>query len=442
MSSNPLKSNKIFEYSIIKNLLEDEYYFDKVVSEIKPIYFRDKKSRTYIKHIKKYFDQYRKMPDYSDITVDLVDQADVTVLSKIKKMSTVNSYDKLLEDTEKFVRTNMAYNFVLDNVDELDEYDDFTKVAEFLDGFKETSDEIINFNLNEQSDTLSIADFGRYEEEYQDTLKDEYRITTGFNSFDSWLQGGYQKKKLSLYFAPSHVGKTMIMFNNAVAAYRDGKVVLYITLEIDKYEAYTRIAARLVEKPTIYVEDKVNSNEVHKKLKQVDSKCHGQLLIEEYPTRTLTVNKLESFLEDFKDEHKQYPDIMFIDYIQIMAPPDNVSLYEKGAYLTDGVRRIASEKEIAIVSAVQLGREAQKKSNPDESSVSESKYYFDGADNVIIMSRDKDMEGIDSEFVKFTIRKNRQAGIINKQVPFKSIPSIQMFEEKGSNKLDSGVNIG
>lgn len=95
------------------------------------------------------------------------------------------------------------------------------------------------------------------------------------------------------------------------------------------------------------------------------------LVIEEFPSNTLTVPALRAFLDALQIQENFVPDLIIIDYGAIMHIPDPKAkrLYIGAIYLD--LRAIAQERNVAVATAIQTNREGSKEEWADSTDVAE-----------------------------------------------------------------------
>lgn len=82
---------------------------------------------------------------------------------------------------------------------------------------------------------------------------------------------------------------------------------------------------------------------------------HDNLIMKEFPTGMLTINDLKAYLDGLENYHNFKPDILFLDYPDLMKlPADNLRVATGNIY--KDLRGIAVEREIAVVAPCQANR--------------------------------------------------------------------------------------
>lgn len=193
-------------------------------------------------------------------------------------------------------------------------------------------------------------------------------ITTGHKLIDELLyHKGWGRKELSVILGGAKAGKTTFLINCAKAASLAGFNVLYVTCEVA-----SRIIAERMDATMSDIEVKnlmTRMHDVAGKVKLTIPRA-GKIKFAEYPSGTLTPSMLRALIETYKsprmnpDGSVREPiqfDLIVVDYADIMAPDfrtqDSIE-NSKSIYLA--LRAIASEENVAMLSATQTNREGMK----------------------------------------------------------------------------------
>ncbi len=242
---------------------------------------------------------------------------------------------------------------------------------------------------------LSFADTGRLEKYLQDTTN---RYPCGVGPFDQHRIGP-GRKELFLVIAPPKRGKSWWLIHLAKQALLARARVLHISLEMrreqvllrylqaflgrGRYAAGSSRAPRLLKDTfgtVIGLEQEV--------LGELKGLSNGKgllpdvvrgaqtlaqrydLRVLEYPPRSLTAVTLESALDRLARESRFVPDLVVVDYGDLMkVDASNYRLSVGDAFLQ--LRRIAVDRDLAVVTASQSNRESTRATLVTESDVAE-----------------------------------------------------------------------
>ena len=93
-------------------------------------------------------------------------------------------------------------------------------------------------------------------------------------------------------------------------------------------------------------------------LKRHRKTLNSDLIIKEFPTNSLTVDGLRAYLESLKLMQGFVPDIILVDYADLLHKSrENLRLELQGIY--EELRRLAVEENVAVATATQANRQAE-----------------------------------------------------------------------------------
>ena len=187
-------------------------------------------------------------------------------------------------------------------------------------------------------------------------------ITTGYKWLDEQLEGGWIRNEPALYIfaGETNVGKSVLLMQFLIAAYKAGKNALMVSLEMSQFMYSKRIYANLCQ---IGMSDLRYQIDNVKQIISSPDPAYGKIIVKEFPTGTLSVPQLEGYLEDL-ERNGFVPDVIFVDYLNLMtAHSKDKKKYEEIGELAVGLRRL-SYRFAPIVTATQLNRSGMGKANP------------------------------------------------------------------------------
>lgn len=183
-------------------------------------------------------------------------------------------------------------------------------------------------------------------------------ITTGVKELDDRLyHNGWGRKELSVVMGPAKAGKSMTLIGFAIAAVLHGYNVLFVSLEVSCRIIADRFDANL---------SRIDMSDLQHKLKIASTKVKtaagkaGVLKIHDFPSGTFTPNQLRRLLHNYANQGTHF-DMVVVDYADIMAPDvvfNESRENSRQVYLH--LRAIASEFNVAMLSATQTNREGFK----------------------------------------------------------------------------------
>lgn len=383
---------------IIKILLDPtQHYFREQVFDIMDIsFFESNMHRLIVKYVSRYIYKYNSIPNLDTLKVVLKqsvkDEKQYLLLSQL--CDEIFNYQ--MNDTE----------FVIDIA-----LDFFRKQA-LKKSLLKAAEEFDSGNFGEISNLINEA-LKKCEPKSRghNYLKDlEVRMVKKIrkpvpclHGLDSKIGGGLSGGELGIVLSPTGGGKSMMLVKFGATALLAGKKVVYYSLELSETSIGNRFDACLndIHMNMIY-EFKY---EIEGKIKQIQE-SGGELFIKEYPTGTATIHTIKNHLSGLYRENGFFPDLILIDYADIMKPLDNFS--EKRHSLTsiyEGIRALSMELNIPAWTASQTNRNAVNKDDFDLSSISESLGKAQTADVIVGVAR-TDADKL-AKKAKLMLMKNR-----------------------------------
>lgn len=191
---------------------------------------------------------------------------------------------------------------------------------------------------------------------WQDILNEREKtkaIPTGFTFLDEHLDGGLTNG-LYVIGAPSNSGKSMFCLQLSEQMCTQDYRVIYISLEMCKYEHYTRIGIKHRLGNSINTKDKMELSAVLQTQKWLDN-----FYIYDEPENCM-MEDLTNIIDKFSKGKKQ--SVMIIDYLQILQFREPSKSQENEVYrLRDIVmtlKRLSKNMPIVVISS--LNRESVK----------------------------------------------------------------------------------
>lgn len=188
---------------------------------------------------------------------------------------------------------------------------------------------------------------------YRDKHKNpesDTRVPTGVQQLDELMQGGLDKGELGMIVAPPKHGKSTALFNVGANAVLRGVKVLHVSLELKKSMVAARYDSRFFGGTMKEIQKK--PKKFYKAMKAVRAKIGPNLLIVQYPTKSLSMVGLKAIASQIEGLG-----LIIVDYADLMRPPRHRD--ERRFELIDvyeGLRNLAGELELPIWTASQSSR--------------------------------------------------------------------------------------
>jgi len=236
--------------------------------------------------------------------------------------------------------------------------------------------------------------------------------TTGFNSFDGYLLG-LQPKDLVVIGAMPGTGKSELLCQWMARGAIRGVKSIYVSLEMSDVKLATRIIGILssvhpakIGSGKFTKEEQTRIMENYAKARAFESNCMildaGRISL-----ASLRHKALQLMAQDRLD-------VIYLDYVQkLVAPMGTKNYYEAVSENSQGLKALAKELDICVVSAAQMSRPDRSitdinKTEPQIWHLRESGYLEQDADVIILPWRKEYFDpSIEPGYTRYLIKKNR-----------------------------------
>lgn len=362
---------------ILKNLQNNSEYSARVLPFIKKEYFERREEKILFSHISSFVEQYKATPTYEALYVALANDKTLNeseadgidaLVTNIKENAEESKMEWLIDSTEEFCKDRAMYNAIQEAVAIYEGQSKLPRGA-IPDIVKDAV--AVGFDTTLGHDYLADA-----EKRYEYYHKKENKVPFNLEWMNKSTKGGFAKKTLSIFMAGPHVGKSAFMCHQAAGNLKDGRNVLYFTMEMAEEEISKRIDANLLD---LTIDDVIEiPKEVYlNKINQLKLKTTGKLIVKEYGMGAAHVGHFRTFINELRLKQNFIPDIIYVDYINIcaslrMAGNKTVNSYGLMKSVSEELRGLASDTNTVIVSATQFNRSGFDNSDPGMDDISES----------------------------------------------------------------------
>lgn len=416
----------MFEEILLKSLIYDGSFFNKVFNLLKTDYFKSIGNKEVFKLLKKYYTEYKERPSEVALVTMVKDIPNAelrkTIVESLKEVSKteLNSNTQFMcDETVKFVKDAIYYKGLELGADGLMNKDE-SKMKKAQAMFEEMSKVQIDSDLG--------LDFDNIEAQIEYYSKREYGIKTQHKSINKRLGSGFLPGTLNVILAAQGVGKSLLMCDLISGMLQNSKNVLMVSLEMSENEMLKRIQANVFD---IGVNTFRDLAKTEGEIKQLDrpettkdmimnayqkfkmSGTCGKFFVKEYPAGSFSALMLADLVDKFRVEKDIKFDCIFIDYLGIMKSDlisASAGLYSYVKSIGEEVRAQAVKLGVPIISASQLNRgSVNKTEGVDNSAISDSLGTAMTADLMMFILQNESMKEKSEVLVKFT--KNRYTGM-------------------------------
>lgn len=273
---------------------------------------------------------------------------------------------------------------------------------------------------------LSLFDAGVFLGDWERTVKflehqEEEAFSTGIAELDR-MHLGPARKCLHLFIGLPKRGKTWWLVNLGKCAYLAGRRVVHVSLEMSErkivqryYQAMFALAKRrpVTELDTFYrtqfrvdedgrleglertsfepryaLDDDATLDYLARRLKHVSPRLN-RVIVKDFPTGQLTIPGLSTYLNNLETRHHFKPDLLIVDYPQLMQFDARYQRLELGKIIQQ-LRGIAVERDLAVAIVGQSHRKALKVREVDLGNIAEDFSMVATADVVFTYSQTRE----------------------------------------------------
>lgn len=240
--------------------------------------------------------------------------------------------------------------------------------------------------------------------------------TTGFPRLDELLNnGGPSPKEVVCWLAPTNVGKSILLCNNAISSLKGsglngahGQDVLLITYELDVFKTAMRCMASMANIPLNQISG--HKEMVKRVAKSLQETYHKRFYIYEWPPDECSVDHIYALLANLKRTEGWKPDVIIIDYMDLMVSRVkryNDKEYDRQKHVATEIRGLAKNENVLVFTATQTNRGGMDSELVDLNKTAESFGKQFALDYVVSLNQSIDERNQDPAQLRFFIAKNR-----------------------------------
>lgn len=404
------------EFLILRNLIYNEEYTRKVLAYLKQDYFKEYSHKTLFEEIHSFINEYNNPPSKEALLIEIEKRSDLDVetISNIHQIldgleNTPTEDQWLLDTTEKWCRDQAIYLALMESIQIADGQIE-KKSRDSIPSILENA-LAVSFDNHVGHDYIEDSDL-RFE--YYHDL--QTKLPFDLEYFNKITKGGVSNKTLNLILGGTNVGKTLIFTSLASSYLRQGKNVLYISLEMAEEEIAKRIDANCLDINIDEIE-RVSKDNFNRKIDNFTKRTQGKLIVKEYPTTGASVIHFKSLINELRLKKNFRPDVIFIDYLSICASSrikrGFANSYEYVGAIAEELRGFAKENDVPIWSGVQANRSNQANSDPTLEAISESAKLGHIADFMVAVISTEELEAMGQYlFKQLKNRYNRKGKLL------------------------------
>lgn len=336
-----------FQTKVMGALLTDRDFLITISESLSDEFFENTSHQWIIKEILKYFNKYHTVPSMDAIKVE-VQKIDNEVLKIAIKEQLVQAYRESEQTDIQYIK---------------DEFLGFCKNQQMKKAIVTSADLLVtnDFDSIRQIilNALKVGEVRSIGHEYEKDVETRYRednrgpIPFPWEVFNNLTQGGIGKGELGIVFGNPGGGKSWAVIAMAAHAAKLGYNVLYYTLELSETYVARRIDANLLNIPV----DQITKHRAE--VESIVNELPGKIKVKEFPSGKTTLDNIEQHIEQLKTQYEFMPDIIFIDYIDLLKNSARDRL-EGTEDIYTSIRGLARELGLPIVTPSQANRTGAK----------------------------------------------------------------------------------
>ena len=339
---------KDFQEKLAKLILDDVIFADQISEVIDISFFELKYLQVFVETIFKHKTEYGCFPNHS--TLETVLRTELERQNPVVQKQVRDFFARVLSGTIEDIEDDYVKDKSLDFCKKQKLKEAMIKSVDLMErsSFDEVS-KVINQALKLGLDNDNGYEFMKhFEERYKFKARDP--VSTGWEIIDNYIQGGHGRGELGVVVAPTGAGKSMLLVHLAAQAMKQGKNVVYYTLELGDTVIGRRFDSCLTGIPLKGLS--LLKDEVFEKVRQIP----GKLIIKEYPTKSASTESIKNHL--LKLQQRDFKvDMIVVDYGDLLKP---VTAQREKRNELEGIyeelRGIAAEFKCPLWTASQTNR--------------------------------------------------------------------------------------
>jgi replicative DNA helicase len=228
-------------------------------------------------------------------------------------------------------------------------------------------------------------------------------LSTGFNSLDELLGGGFRRGTVNIIAARPGVGKSALALWFTLQVAKHGKNTAFISLEMSATECGGRILCAQSGQKRVYKKGMYSSQHI--------SKLHDTAsAMSTWPIRFKddAEDSLDSIIAFVQRESiERGVDLVVVDYLQLVNAPGE-STYQRVSHASRAFKKLSMQQDVPVIVLSQLSRALETQGRaPALSDLKDSGSIEQDADIVMLLSRAGESDTADTDTLCVHLAKNR-----------------------------------
>lgn len=312
----------------VEMLCSNEQVFNTCNTIIQPVYFNPN-LRPVVDFVQGYYDEYHSLPSMEVIN------AETSSNLKTVSLTQPHEIEYCTDQIEKFCKQRAVYVEVLNASDTI-------KVGGYA-LLLEKIEKAVTISLNRD---LGINIFENVEERMEQRKESRKTVSTGWENIDIHLGGGLAVTEMMMISANSGGGKSISLSNYGIHMASLGYDVLYASLELSEELVADRFETMITSQNK--ADRFADISGTARKMRDFQTRTGGNIYIKHFEADVTNANHIKAYLKEFHNKHGKYPDVLIVDYLDIMAPNSNhqySNVFEKDKAIATQVRNLGNNKK-------------------------------------------------------------------------------------------------
>lgn len=412
-------SSKTLELMLFKEMLVNQEFIGRLADVVDFRWFRTPHIRLMAEFAVGYFRKYgglvsrdmmesviQKRNENQVIEANKIDiNAALYDFNKAKELD-LGSMDKAtqISKIQEYVKQEAMRNALLDAAENLEKKDTDGIAENTLKKFDDIQK--ILFEEMDFGVEMSAEEVDDSMEEHIDYLTNPAaRIATTWDCLDEITHGGFYKdgKFLGVFMAQAGLGKSNILANLGYNFLRQNLKVAVISMEMSQ-NVYLRRFDSLISKIDI---DSLGLSSMVGQLKEKITKFYkfdypgAKLNVKEFAPNSKSSKNIEQYVEELVVAKGWKPDVLIIDYLNLLKPNASSSradstMYEDGKVVSEELRAMSYHLQIPVLTAVQCNSSGFNTADIGMQNIAESRGIAHTADFIagLYQTEDEQMDGV------------------------------------------------
>ena len=356
-----------FQRRILGLILTDRYFLVQARPLIEPKYFSNEAHVLICTKLYEYFEQHQNAPEIfflqNEVMSAIKDKSDAVKLYYKNELENIleafipspDSREALLDKILAFAKMQ-SLRIAMD-LSQKDLKKD-PESEEIWTQIYERFQVAMSVNKNFDVGFEYFNDVNKIFEDVDQQVDPKDRFTSGFSKIDNSLAGGGCKRgEIYSFIGLPGKGKSLCLVKASVANVKEGKKVVYVSLEMSAIDIAKRFTSQfsLVPHSDIAKRKQEIIDLIHITTKEFTDK--NLFVIKQFPSGTLDVAGVRSYLDQLK-MYGFHPDLVIIDYPGEMKDVPGISTWESKYRIMRDLRGLSTIHNVCMFVAIQPNKAA------------------------------------------------------------------------------------